>query len=93
MRGFEAPTLSVIRLTDGGKVVSPTRRPLNTPRKILGTHFCNKLRRPLGHSAAGKIRQIEKSTSYVNRTGDLPACNIEPQPTTLPRAPYITVSP
>jgi hypothetical protein len=30
---------SDIRLIDGGKVVSPTRRPLFTPRKIPGTHF------------------------------------------------------
>jgi hypothetical protein len=28
------------RLTDGGKVVSPTRRPLFTPTKIPCTHFC-----------------------------------------------------
>jgi hypothetical protein len=28
------------RLTDGGEVVSLTRRPLFTPRKIPGTHFC-----------------------------------------------------
>jgi hypothetical protein len=27
-------------LTDGGEVVSPTRQPLFTPRKIPGTHFC-----------------------------------------------------
>jgi hypothetical protein len=27
------------RLTDGGKVVNLTRRPLFNPRKILGTHF------------------------------------------------------
>jgi hypothetical protein len=32
----EAPTFSDIRLTDGGKVVSPTRRPLFTPRKSNG---------------------------------------------------------
>jgi hypothetical protein len=36
----EAPTFSDIRLKDGGKVVSPTRRPLFTHRKIPGTHFC-----------------------------------------------------
>jgi hypothetical protein len=36
----EAPTFSDIRLTDGGKVISPTRRPLFTPRKIPGSHFC-----------------------------------------------------
>jgi hypothetical protein len=28
------------RLRDGGKVVSLTRRPYFTPRKIPGTHFC-----------------------------------------------------
>jgi hypothetical protein len=28
------------RLSDGGKIVSPTRRPLFTPGKLLGTHFC-----------------------------------------------------
>jgi hypothetical protein len=28
------------QLTDGGKVVGPTRRLLFIPRKILGTHFC-----------------------------------------------------
>jgi hypothetical protein len=28
------------RLTDDGRVVSPTRRPPFTPRKIPGIHFC-----------------------------------------------------
>jgi hypothetical protein len=28
------------QLTDGGEVVSLTRRPPFTPRKIPGTHFC-----------------------------------------------------
>jgi hypothetical protein len=28
------------RLTDGGEVVNPTRRPPFTPRKIPGTHLC-----------------------------------------------------
>jgi hypothetical protein len=36
----EAPTFTDIRLVDGGKVVSPTRRPLFTPRTFPGTHFC-----------------------------------------------------
>jgi hypothetical protein len=31
LREVEAPTFSDIRLTDGGKVVSPTRRPLFAP--------------------------------------------------------------
>jgi hypothetical protein len=40
LREVEATTFSDIRLIDGDKVVSPTRRPLFTPRKIPGTHFC-----------------------------------------------------
>jgi hypothetical protein len=40
LREVEAPTFSDIRLIDGSKVVSPTCRPLFTPRKIPGTHFC-----------------------------------------------------
>jgi hypothetical protein len=40
LREVEAPTFSDIRLTDGGIVVSPTRQPLFTPRKVPGTHFC-----------------------------------------------------
>jgi hypothetical protein len=35
----EAPTFLDIRLKDGGKFVSHTRRPHFTPRKIPGTHF------------------------------------------------------
>jgi hypothetical protein len=46
--------------------------------------------RPHGHSAAGRIRLIEKkSTSSGIRTGDLPACSIVPRSTTLPRAPFV----
>jgi hypothetical protein len=37
---------------------------------------------------AGGIRSIEKSNDIIgNRTRDLLACSIVPQPTTLPRAP------
>jgi hypothetical protein len=36
----DAPTFSDIRLIDGGKVVSPTHRPLFTPRKVPSTHLC-----------------------------------------------------
>jgi hypothetical protein len=40
LREVEAPTFSDIQLRDGSNVVSPTRWPLFTPRKIPGTHFC-----------------------------------------------------
>jgi hypothetical protein len=65
------------------------RRQPFIPRKIVGTHFCYSLSRPQGHSAAGRIRSIEKSTNLIgNRTRDLLACNIVPQPTALSGAPY-----
>jgi hypothetical protein len=35
----EAPIFSDIRLMDDGEVVSPTRRPLFTPKKILDNSF------------------------------------------------------
>jgi hypothetical protein len=42
----------------------------------------------MDHSAAAKIRSVEKSSDLIGiRTRDLPACSIVPQPTTLPRAP------
>jgi hypothetical protein len=61
------------------------------PRNLPGTHFCWRLSRPQGHSAAGRIRYIEKIHLIGTRTRDLPACSIVPQPTTLPRAPYINL--
>jgi hypothetical protein len=76
------------RLTDGGEVISLTRWPPFAPRKIPGTHFCQRLSRPQGHSATGRIRSIEKSSDLTGiRTHDHSACSIVPQPTMLPRAP------
>jgi hypothetical protein len=40
LREIEAPIFSDIRLIDGGKFLSPMRRPLFTPRKIPGCHVC-----------------------------------------------------
>jgi hypothetical protein len=60
------------------------------PRKIPGTHLCWRLSRLQGHSAAGKIRSIEKCNGLIgNATRDLPACSVVPQPTTLPGAPVL----
>jgi hypothetical protein len=70
---------------DGGEDASFTRRPPFTPRKILGTHFCQRLSPAQGHIAHRMIRSIEKSNDIVNRTRDLPAYSIVPQPITLPR--------
>jgi hypothetical protein len=45
-----------------------------------------------GHSAAGRIRSVEKSNDLIGIwTRDFPACSIVPLPTTLPRAPQLIV--
>ena len=61
---------------------------LYPPRNIPGTHFCQRLSRPQGHSAAGRIMSMENMNDTIgNRTRDLPA---GPQPTTPPCAtPHI----
>jgi hypothetical protein len=70
-----------------GEVVSLTHQPPFTPRKIPGTHFRYRLSRPQGHSAAARIRSIEKCNDLlVIRTRNLSACSIVPLPTTLPPA-------
>jgi hypothetical protein len=74
------------RLTDRGEVVSLALRPPFAPGKISGTHFCWRLSQPQGHTAAGKIRSIERSNDLVrNQTYNLPAHSTVPQPTTLPQ--------
>jgi hypothetical protein len=76
------------RLRDGGEVVSLTRWQPFTSTKIHGIHFCYRLSRSQGHSAALRIRSIEKSSDLIgNQTHHLPACSRVPQPTTLPHAP------
>ena len=40
---------------DGGKVVSLTHRLPLPPGNTPGTHFCQRLSRPQGHSAIGRI--------------------------------------
>ena len=40
---------------DGGKVVCLTHRPPLPPGNAPGTHFCNRLSRPQGHCAIGRI--------------------------------------
>jgi hypothetical protein len=47
------------QLTDGGQIVSLMHRPPFTPRKIPGTHFCQRLSQHQGHNVTGRIRSIE----------------------------------
>jgi hypothetical protein len=61
------------------------------PGKISGTHFCLRLSQPQGPSTAGRIKSMENPYDPIgNRTGDLPACSTEPQPTVPPRTPILT---
>jgi hypothetical protein len=46
--------------------------------------------RPQGHIAVGRIRSVEKPNDLTgNRTRDLPACSMVPQPTTLKSTPLL----
>jgi hypothetical protein len=61
---------------EGGKVVSTTYRPTLPTGNIPDTHFCRRLSRPQGHSAAGRIISIKNSSETIgNRTRDLPVCS------------------
>jgi hypothetical protein len=73
---------------EGGKVVSPTQRPPLLEGNIPGTHFCQRLGRPQGHSAARRIISMKNSNDTMrNRTRNLPVCRAVPQPTAPSRAP------
>ena len=54
---------------------------------IPGTHFCYRLSRTLGHSAAGRIMSMKNANHTIgNRTLDLPACSAVPEPTAPPQS-------
>jgi hypothetical protein len=73
--GFQISRKSV---HEGGRVVSPTHRPpLPPPGNIPGTHFCQRLIYPQGHSAAGRIMSMKNSSDAIgNRTRELPVCSL-----------------
>jgi hypothetical protein len=83
----EAPTFSRQSSHRWHEVVSLTHRPV-----ALYTQKGSRLSQPQGHSAAGRIRSIEKYNDLTgNRTCYLPTCSTVPQPTTptLPCSPWI----
>jgi hypothetical protein len=53
------------RLTDGSKAISLMCRSPFTPKKISGTHFCQRLSQPQSHSLDGRIRSVEKSSDII----------------------------
>jgi hypothetical protein len=52
---------------------APASFPL-PPRKIASTHFCYRPSRPESHSAAGRIRSVEKSNDLI-RTQQKESCS------------------
>jgi hypothetical protein len=63
----------------GGKVVSLRHRPPLPPEKTPGTHFCQKLSRPQGQSATGRIMSLKNSNDTIgNRIRNLPVCSVVP---------------
>jgi len=50
---------------NGGKVVSLTHRPPLPPGNDPGTHFCQRLSRPQGHSAIGRIMSMKNSNDTI----------------------------
>ena len=73
---------------DGGKVVSLTHRPPFTPGNTPGTHFCQRLSRPQGHSATGRIMSLEKFQRHHRLTNPRPAgLQCSDLTTTPPRVP------
>ena len=55
---------------------------------IPGTHFCQRLSQPQGHSADRRNMSMKNSSDIIrNRNRDLPACSAVPEPTAPPRGP------
>ena len=55
------------------------------PQEIYpDTHFCHRLNRPQGHSAAGRITSMKKTNDpFGNRTGNPPASSVTACPINL----------
>ena len=58
---------------DSGKVVSLTHRPLLPPGNTPDTHFCERLSRPQGHSATGRIMSLKNSNDTIGNQTPQPA--------------------
>jgi hypothetical protein len=65
LQEVEAPRISKQSAREPGKVVSRTHWPPLPPGDIPGTHFCWRLRRPQGHSAAGRIKAMKNPNNPV----------------------------
>jgi hypothetical protein len=79
------------RLTDGGKVVSLTRRS-HSPETFSGTHFCQRVSKGQGLVLPEGLGKLIKLRYLIGtQTRDLPASSIASQPSALPRIPLYFV--
>jgi hypothetical protein len=81
--GCETPRLTqTVGLQMAVRSALRAGRPL-LPERSLGLISIRGWVDPQGHGAAGRVRSIEKSSDLIgNRTRDIPACSIMPQPVT-----------
>jgi hypothetical protein len=82
---FRIPHCLDIRLTDGGKVVSPTHRPRSNPQKqyfsASSIHICQGLSEPQSLVQLKVLGKLKKLIHLIwFRTRDLQACSIVSQP-------------
>jgi hypothetical protein len=86
-QGAEDPRFRDRRHMKGVRLAALHTGRLNFPGNIPGTHFCYRLSRSQGYSAAGKIISMKNSNYKLgNRTRNLRAASEVLQPTVLSRA-------
>ena len=84
---FEAPGFQDNRYMKVAKLSALGTGRLYPSGNISGIHFCYRLSRPQGYSAAGRIMSMKYYSDTIgNRTRDLPTCSAVPQPTAPQRA-------
>jgi hypothetical protein len=80
------------RFTDSGEVVSLALRPSFTPKQDFWNSFLLETESIPGPTTAGWVRKTLKFNGLMrNRTRDLPAYSVVPQPTALPKSSNQTV--
>jgi hypothetical protein len=91
MESHRLPHFLENRLTDGGEVVSLTRRPLFTPGRFLVLISVRGSADPRAIVRLEVLVKLKKKSSehIGTRTRDLPACGIMSEPTTLLHAPKL----